>query len=708
MTLAGWESARTRRSVPFSNAPLDVAGLDSGIDGVYAAYAHTCAVTSTGGVKCWGGNWSGQLGDGTTISSNVPVDVPGLTGVKAIAGGGAHTCALTNDGGVKCWGANERGQLGDGTRTASRTPVDVEGLASGVKAIAAHDTDGNDYDDRGFTCALLDTGVKCWGDGYGLTPEFVPGIGSEAMAIDAGFEYACAVFNTGGIKCWGRENYSATSGDIVSVSGGGHSGDYNTCVVLNDGRAECWGENDRGEVGDGTTEARWSPVDVIGLGGEISMISMGGSFACALLEDGRVQCWGNNRIGQCGDGTQTHGLSPSYVFGLESGVESVTAGWAHTCAVTTDGAAKCWGNNGNGQCGDGNVCTSAETPVDVVGLDSDVSGDGGGIRVFGGPSSAAASSIGATACPRPQDVAGLTSGVRAISPGCALLTTGAVTCWGTDIVGLGSGVQAIDSSNNNPVYWGNTQKACALMDTGTVKCWLLQNDDGDPLALTPPAPVPGLSGEVTAVTVGGSYSDYYEGHACALLTDGGVKCWGANNNGQLGDGTTTASATPVSVTALGGEAIAVAAGSEHTCAVLENGGVQCWGSNGDGQLGDGTREQSSVPVDVSNIADAAVAITAGGAYGSGVGAHTCALIGERRRPVLGQQRSRAIGQWRQHTIGAGGRVGLRRGRQYRAVAHTAIAAVGMLARHFGAVHAVVAGSGDLNGESCVRAVTNAG
>ena len=396
--------------VPFSNAPLDVAGLDSGIDGVYAAYAHTCAVTSTGGVKCWGGNWSGQLGDGTTISSNVPVDVPGLTGVKAIAGGGAHTCALTNDGGVKCWGANERGQLGDGTRTASRTPVDVEGLASGVKAIAAHDTDGSDYE-RGFTCALLDTGVKCWGDGYGLTPEFVPGIGSEAMAIDAGFEYACAVFNTGGIKCWGRENYSATSGDIVSVSGGGHSGDYNTCVVLNDGRAECWGENDRGEVGDGTTEARGSPVDVIGLGGEVSMISMGGSFACALLEDGRVQCWGNNRIGQCGDGTQTMGLSPSYVFGLESGVESVTAGWSHTCAVTTDGVAKCWGNNGYGQCGDGNVFTIAETPVDVVGLDSGVEKMaagfeytdalvGGGVKRWG------------DGTPTPQDVAGLTSGVR--------------------------------------------------------------------------------------------------------------------------------------------------------------------------------------------------------------------------------------------------------------------------------------------------------
>ena len=200
-----------------------------------------------------------------------------------------------------------------------------------------------------------------------------------------------------------------------------------------------------------------------------------------------------------------------------------------------------------------------------------------------------------------------------------------VKCWGTDIDGLGSGVQAIDSSENSLVNLGNAQKACALMDTGSVKCWSLKNN-GEPLDLTPPAPVPGLSSGVTAVTVSSSYSDYYEGHACALLTDGGVKCWGANNNGQLGDGTTTPSATPASVAALGGKAIAVAAGSEHTCAVLETGSVQCWGSNGDGQLGDGTREQSSVPLDVSGLADAAVSITAGGAYGSGVGPHTCALL----------------------------------------------------------------------------------
>ena len=112
---------------PFSNAPVAVVGLESGIMGVYAAYAHTCVVTEAGGVKCWGGNWSGQLGDGTTTSSNVPVDVPRLTDVKSIAGGGAHTCALTSGGGVKCWGANGRGQLGDGTTTNSTAPVDVQG-----------------------------------------------------------------------------------------------------------------------------------------------------------------------------------------------------------------------------------------------------------------------------------------------------------------------------------------------------------------------------------------------------------------------------------------------------------------------------------------------------------------------------------------------------------------------------------------------------
>jgi alpha-tubulin suppressor-like RCC1 family protein len=290
-------------------AALDIAAGDS----------HSCAITAAGEVRCWGDNTAGKLGIGT-LAGFFPFPVaPDLGGpATRLEAGSDHTCAVTSDGGAKCWGLNSRGQLGDGTTVDWGVPVGVSGLSTGVRDVAA----GEDH-----SCALLDAGnVKCWGENY------------AGQLGDGTFDASLVPVDV------------LELGDVVQVA----VGDASTCALDAAGVVTCWGADYAGFFEVGAVEGA-------------TAIAMGELHACALTTTHGVKCWGRNGLGALGDGTGMDSVfDPVDVVGLTTGVASVYAGGNSSCAITESGAARCWGDNGQGQLGNGEA-GYAVTPQVVVG-----------------------------------------------------------------------------------------------------------------------------------------------------------------------------------------------------------------------------------------------------------------------------------------------------------------------------------------------------
>ena len=323
--------------------------ISSGATAVYSSTWSSCAVLSGGVAKCWGQNDQGQIGDGTATGYNhktSPVTVAGLpAGVIKVAIGEASACALTSGGAVWCWGDNSLGAVGDGTTTNRLAPTQVTGLTSGVTDVGV----GN-----GSACALQSGAVKCWGSNWTgivgdgtytdrLTPTQVTGLTSGVSKISVTTWSACAI-QTGGAKCWGYgypgEGSVNAQANVPRQPTGLTSGvtDISTssggCVVQN-GAVKCWGPNYNGGVGDGTTTDRTTPVQVTGLtSGFTSVMAATNGTGGALDSQGRLWIWTDGGYGQRGDGTTASASTP-YMFVAPNTAPVFPA----TIAVTATGAS---------------------------------------------------------------------------------------------------------------------------------------------------------------------------------------------------------------------------------------------------------------------------------------------------------------------------------------------------------------------------------
>lgn len=345
---------------------------------VVSGVNHSCGLTPAGGVKCWGFNGTGALGNpAVSGGSDHPVDVVGLSsGVLDISAGSEYTCAVTTAGKALCWGLNTNSQLGDNSTTRRFSPVSVYGLNSGVSSIAAGVM---------HTCATMNMGYAvCWGNNdkgqlgnNSTTASKVPVIVSESgyspgspsvLYISLGLSHTCALTSNSGAKCWGDN-----SDGQLGVSAAGRKlkptdvtgltsfvsqvevGNTHSCAVLFNRQVKCWGSNAKGQLGNGSTISSFTPVSVASLP-DVGSLSAGLDYTCATPMSGPGYCWGKNSFGQLGDGSTTDRLTPVVTMSVDSRTSSLSTGGSHTCASSyNDNRAKCWGANYSGQLGNSSI-----------------------------------------------------------------------------------------------------------------------------------------------------------------------------------------------------------------------------------------------------------------------------------------------------------------------------------------------------------------
>jgi alpha-tubulin suppressor-like RCC1 family protein len=325
---------------------------------------HQCAVQVDGTLWCWGGNFEGQLGlgfSGATTPVLLPTQVTLIgSSVVEVGAGQAFTCARKQDGTVWCWGYGFDGELGNGNGVGSPNPQPVTVLGNGVGAVSVAGSNA---------CALkTDGSVWCWGDGSdgALAPVQVPNLGNSVVQISTNSGYTCAVKADGTLWCWGLNGYgqlgdgttlpetnpvqvAALGNSVVQVA----AGQQDVCALKNDGTVWCWGFNFYGENGDGTMGQHDTPVQATVAGSSVTKVWTGWFDVCTQRTDGTLWCWGGNKYGELGDGTNVVRTAAVQVAGLGASVVELAMGQYTSCATEIDGTVWCWGTGTNAGVGDG-------------------------------------------------------------------------------------------------------------------------------------------------------------------------------------------------------------------------------------------------------------------------------------------------------------------------------------------------------------------
>lgn len=623
--------ARSAQELPASALPMRALKIDSAND-------HACAISNFGKLWCWGYNGYGQLGDLTTENRYTPVQVLQLPGlVSDVATGSAHTCAIV-EGTVWCVGANFYGQLGNATSANnSITPTQVVSLPNPALSLCANFS---------TTCALTsDKSVWCWGlvfTSYGghiaNTPER---IGYQNVVSVSLYTYRiCLVYAGGNLSCQGiSDGYENSKTWLVTDTVQAASGVGHICVLTTSNAVKCWGKNNYGQVGNGITQTSQStPILVDGLEGEIKSIQAGDYSTCALMSNGSLQCWGlgvlNGPPDEGWEINHAYVTQPVTVSVFGSDIASFSIGLP-VCAIGKGGSVKCAGNFGS--LGDGSIGEST-TPTNVVSLNSGVLSldigwdsrisslyfashacalDGYAVKCWGQNMFGQIGDGTTTSHATPVTI--IASGAKDVYAGgqqtCAVLQTGEAQCWGRDLINTSVFYTlpiTVSGLNGNvaKLAVGNFH-VCALYTSGAVNCWgnggwgqLGIGMEGLGATSTVPITPTGLESEVIDISSG-----YY--HSCAILSDHTVRCWGDGANGTLGTGSYARSTVPT-ITLGVTNAIKIDSSVFHTCALLQTGGVKCWGANGSGEIGDGTVGGARViPVDVLGLQAEVVQVSAG-------------------------------------------------------------------------------------------------